>query len=168
VSADLSTSRAGGPHQRLDSPATFTTFRPLSVNYYGVGRGPLEAELKRAAPTNVTFLRDLTESQLWWLYDNCTMLVHASYEDFGLTPIEAASSGRPSVVLRAGGFLDTVLSGTTGLFFDTLGPEVMADAIRRCAGTAWDPMRIRAHAEIFSFGSFCRRLRAIVDEEAAA
>jgi glycosyltransferase involved in cell wall biosynthesis len=133
-----------------------------------VGRGPLESDLKQKAPANVTFLRDLKESQLWWLYDNCKMLVHASYEDFGLTPVEAASSGRPSVVIREGGFLDTVVHGSTGLFFDTLAPVCIADAISRCVGFEWDPREIRAHAEIFSFDSFCRRLRTIVGEEAAA
>ncbi len=42
----------------------------------------------------------------------------ASYEDFGLTPVEAMMFGKPSVVLRYGGFLETVIDGETGVFFD--------------------------------------------------
>ena len=47
-----------------------------------------------------------------------TCLVAASYEDFGLTPLEAAAFGKPTAALRFGGFLDTVSEGETGVFFD--------------------------------------------------
>ena len=55
-------------------------------------------------------------AQLRRLYQNCRALVTASYEDFGLTPFEANAFGRPAVVLRAGGFLDTFVEGVTGVF----------------------------------------------------
>ena len=46
--------------------------------------------------------------------------VAASHEDFGLTPLEAASFGKPAAVLRWGGFLDTVVEGVSGIFFETM------------------------------------------------
>ena len=55
-------------------------------------------------------------------------LIAASYEDFGLTPIEAAVSGKPSIVLRWGGFLDTVVEDSTGVFFDRPEPAAIAAA----------------------------------------
>ncbi|MCZ7627689.1 MAG: hypothetical protein M5U19_00635 [Microthrixaceae bacterium] len=33
---------------------------------------------------------EVKDSELRWLYANCSMVVAASFEDFGLTPVEAA------------------------------------------------------------------------------
>ena len=88
--------------------------QPLVV----VGTGPESEALTAAAPANVTVLGRVADEELRWLYAACLGLVAASYEDFGLTPIEAAAFGRPTAALRWGGFLDTVVEGTTGLFFD--------------------------------------------------
>ena len=90
-----------------------------------VGSGPEEARLKRDLPANVTLVKNLSEAQLRWLYARCRAVVSASHEDFGLTPLEGAAFGKPSVVLRWGGFLDTIQEGVTGEYFD----EVTADSI---------------------------------------
>ena len=76
-----------------------------------VGSGPLERVLRRAAGGNVTLLGAVSDEELRWLYRESIATVAASYEDFGLTPLEAAGFGRPSAVLRWGGFLDTVVEG---------------------------------------------------------
>ncbi len=57
------------------------------------------------------------------------MLVAASHEDFGLTPLEAAAFGVPTVALRGGGYLDTIVEGETGLFFDRPEPDDIAAAL---------------------------------------
>ena len=80
-----------------------------------VGTGPLADELAAAAPPNVTFLGRVDDDELRWLYGACLGLVAASYEDFGLTPVEAAAFGRPTAALRWGGFLDTIVEGETGV-----------------------------------------------------
>ncbi|GAA8849544.1 hypothetical protein DUHN55_30310 [Helicobacter pylori] len=87
-------------------------------------------------------------------------LVAASHEDFGLTPLEAGAFGRPTLALRAGGYLDTIADGVNGAFFD----EPTADAIRAAVvadrGRTWDPAAIRAHVEAFSPKRFVERVRA--------
>jgi glycosyltransferase involved in cell wall biosynthesis len=93
-------------------------------------------------------------------------VVAASYEDYGLTPLEAAVFGRPSVTLRGGGFLDTVVEGTTGLFFDRPVPSAIRPAVAAVAAREWDESRLRAHAESFSEERFAERLRAEVEREA--
>ena len=68
----------------------------------------------------------------------------ASYEDFGLTPVEAAAFGKPTAALRWGGFLDTIVEGTTGVFFDEPEPQLIAEAVDRLAarpGGARGPRR---------------------------
>ncbi len=131
-----------------------------------VGTGPFEDEIRRRAPGNVDLLGSVSDDELCWLYQNCSALVAAAYEDFGLTPLEAAANGRPSVALRAGGYLDSVDEGRTGLYFDSLHEASVAEAIERVLSTDWDPTLLRRHADHFSRQRFVDRIQAIVEEEA--
>ncbi len=97
------------------------------------GSGPFERQLRASAGTNVTFVGQVTDAQVSWLYANCRALVAASYEDFGMTPVEAATFGKPTVALRWGGFLDTIDEGRTGVFFDAPTGEAVADALCRAS-----------------------------------
>jgi glycosyltransferase involved in cell wall biosynthesis len=133
-----------------------------------VGTGPLAAELRAMAPENVRFLGAVSDEQLRWLYAHCTALVAASHEDYGLTPLEAALFGKPSVVLRQGGFVDTVEEGTTGVFFDSPVPRSIRAAVLAAAAREWDEGTLRSHAEKFSEARFAVRLRRVVELEAAA
>jgi glycosyltransferase involved in cell wall biosynthesis len=126
-----------------------------------VGEGPERSRIAATAPANVRLISNVTDEQLRWLYANCTGLVAASREDFGLTPIEAASFGKPSSTLRWGGFLDTVSSDVTGVFFDSPEPAAIATAVEGLATRPWDPDRIRLHAAEFSEERFIERIRAI-------
>src|SRR5205823_12380194 len=93
--------------------AVVETFAELpSERLVVVGTGPEERRVRTAAAGNVRFLGSVSDEELRWLYGECRGLVAASYEDYGLTPLEAASFGKPSTVLRAGGFLDTVVDGS--------------------------------------------------------
>lgn len=129
-----------------------------------VGHGPEAARIERMKTPNVMLLSALTDGQMAWLYQSCRALIAASYEDFGLTPIEAAVSGRPSVVLRWGGFLDTVIEGTTGMFFDRPAADSIADALDRFESCEFDPDKLRAHAERFTEQRYAESLYAAVNE----
>ncbi len=132
-----------------------------------VGDGPALPEIETVAGPNVRFLGKVDDATLRWLYRNTVALVSASFEDYGLTPLEAASFGRPSVVLRSGGFLDTVVEGRTGFFFDAPIVGDVERAINSTTNHAWDQAELRAHAERFSAVSFQRRVRQVVAEEVA-
>lgn len=133
-----------------------------------VGNGPEAAALAARRPPGVTLLSGLSDAQLRWLYRSCSGLVAAAQEDFGLTPLEAGSFGKPVVALRWGGFLDTVVEGETGVFMDVASPAAVAQAVRDLRGGSWDATRIEAHAASYSEGRFIERLRAVVAEEAGA
>ncbi len=133
-----------------------------------VGTGPLAAAIAAEAPPNVTLTGAVSDGGLRWLYRSSAGLVAASYEDFGLTPVEAAAFGKPTAALRWGGFLDTTEEGVTGVFFDEPRPPLIAEAVERLATTAWDPARLRVHAAGFSGERFISRLRQVVEEERAS
>lgn len=131
-----------------------------------VGGGPEEAALRAKAPKSVTFVRRADDATLRWLYANASALVAPSFEDFGLTPLEAAGAGTPTVALRAGGYLDTIREGETGVFFDAVTPDAVARAVAEAAGRDWDRGVLTSHAEAFGPDRFAEGLHAAVAEAA--
>lgn len=133
-----------------------------------VGRGPDERRLRTAFPWNATFLGRVSEAQLRWLYANCVATVSAAHEDFGLTPLESNLFGRPAIVLRAGGFLDTVEEGRTGLYFDHPAPESIGPRLVRAASQHWNANYMTRHAARFCEARFVDRLRSFIEYAASA
>ncbi len=125
------------------------------------------ARLAQSSPSNVTVLGSVDDSTLRWLYRSCSGLVAASYEDFGLTPVEAAGFGKPTAALRWGGYLDTIVEGRTGVFFDQPSGEAIAEALSRLAASEWEVDSLRAHAERFSRPMFIERMNQVIEEERA-
>jgi glycosyltransferase involved in cell wall biosynthesis len=122
------------------------------------GAGPDEHELRTMATANVEFTGMVEDEVLRWLYANCRLLVAASHEDFGLTPLEAADFGKPTVALRFGGYLDTVIEGETGLFFDEPVKEGIADAVSRAKSANWNGPAIVSSARRFAEPAFISRV----------
>lgn len=118
-------------------------------------------------PCNVRALGRVSDAQLRWLYANAQALVGLSHEDFGLTPIEAYAFGTPSVLLRAGGYLDSSVEGLTTVFVDAVDAELVRRALVELQARTWDADAIRAHAQKFSLESFQRALQKHVRELSA-
>jgi glycosyltransferase involved in cell wall biosynthesis len=71
-------------------------------------------------------------------------------------------------VLAAGGYLDTVIDGETGICFAAPEPDAIAAAVTRMDASSWDADRLRAHAGRFSLARFEARLRDVVTDVAGA
>lgn len=147
------------PYKNVDAviEAVRGTRRRLVV----VGRGPEEARLRATMPDNVRLLGGLSDARLRGVYAGAGLLVAASHEDFGLAPLEAAAFGVPAVALRGGGFLETVLEGSTGIFFDRPEPDQIAAALTVAESHPWDAGSVRARAEEFGEARFIARIRSV-------
>ncbi|MEQ1785814.1 MAG: glycosyltransferase [Acidimicrobiales bacterium] len=145
------------PYKHVD--VVIEAFRALPDEQLVVaGGGPLWEQLRSAAPANVRFVGEADEDQMRWLYDACDALVSAAVEPFGLTTVEAAAFGKPAVAVRAGGFVDTVVDGVTGVHFDGIEPVALAAAVRRLRATTFDADAIRCHAARYSEDAFVERV----------
>jgi glycosyltransferase involved in cell wall biosynthesis len=153
------------PYKNVD--VLVDAFGMLGSRLVVVGEGPELENLQRGAPSNVRFVGRVSDAELRWLYANCIGNVSASYEDFGLTTLEAAVFGKPTIGLRYGGFLDTVIEGETGLLIEEPDAKMVMNAVLDAATTDWDADTIAAHARTFGKVGFQRRLRQIVAEEAS-
>lgn len=153
------------PYKNVDVvvAAAQATGRELVV----VGDGPDRARLEAQAAQRgrVHLLGRVDDATLRWVYRHASALVAASYEDYGLSPLEAGAFGRPSVVLRDGGYLDTVADGVTGVFFDAPRADLVADAVEDALSRSWDDDVVAAHVATFGRERFVERLRAVVAEQ---
>ena len=128
-----------------------------------IGAGPDESRLRALASENVLFLKELSDGQMRTAYSRCRALIAASYEDFGLTPLEAASYGRPSIVLRWGGFLDTMVEGVTAAFFDEPDSTEILQLIKHFEASTWDAVQIEIHADKFRESAFADTIVRLVE-----
>ncbi|MFK5633446.1 MULTISPECIES: glycosyltransferase [unclassified Ornithinimicrobium] len=124
-----------------------------------VGDGPERDALRASLPANVRIVSGVSDDELRWIYSHAQGLVAPSMEDFGLTPLEANGWGLPVVALREGGYLDTVVEGQTGVFFDRSEPELIGRAIDRAATYEWSCHTLVRHAAAFGEERFAARLR---------
>lgn len=150
------------PYKNVDKAVA--AFRGLRERLLIIGDGPLRDSLLADMPGNVRLVSGASDAQMRWAYDRARALVAPSYEDYGLTPVEAATYGKPTVCLGAGGYVDTVVPGVSGLYFAQSQPEDIAAAVGECAQRVWDDTVIRAHTEQFSEANFIARLRAEVQD----
>jgi glycosyltransferase involved in cell wall biosynthesis len=128
-----------------------------------VGDGPLRETLHSLAPSNVTFLGAVSDEELWREYAGTKVHLALSYEDFGITPLEAAAAGKPTVARRSGGYIDTI-TPITGILIDEseLAVPTVAEALRRAFETSWDEQQLREQAQRFSREAHWAALRAVV------
>ena len=105
------------------------------------GGGPQLAELKGAAPGNVTFLGHLPKGELMREIASARALIFPALEDFGILPVEAQALGTPVIAFGKGGALETVIppkgddySQATGIFFDSQDADSIADAVKKFEG----------------------------------
>lgn len=138
---------------------------PLKIVGAPAGYARVYQELRKKAGKNVEFLGYLEDSQLAKLYGGAkAFLALAQDEDFGITPVEAMLVGTPVIAYKGGGYLESVVEGKTGLFFDKPNSDALVDALKRFDRVEFDPRAIKKHAQKFSKDRFRREMRKFVKD----
>jgi glycosyltransferase involved in cell wall biosynthesis len=135
---------------------------PLVIAGDGRDREPLEA---LAGPT-VSLLGRVPDEDLPDLLARCQAYVLPGVEDFGIAPVQAQAAGRPVIAYAAGGALDTVIEGETGVFFHEPTPEALASAVRTFEPDTVDPRACVQNAARFDASVFKQRLMGFIEERA--
>lgn len=107
-----------------------------------IGEGPDEAVLKAEAEqsgvaSRIDFMGGVCDGDLTALYQRCTLfampnraLPDGDTEGFGLIFLEANACGKPVIGGHAGGTIDAIVDGQTGLLVDGEDSDAIAVAIR--------------------------------------
>jgi glycosyltransferase involved in cell wall biosynthesis len=150
-------------HKRLH--VALEAARRAGVAIRVVGSGPDQAALSTAYP-EAEFLGRASDAELVDLYAEARAVVVPSMEEFGITAVEAQAAGRPVIAAGAGGALETVLDGRTGLLASLDDPDSFAQAMRRIDALSFDPAVARENAERFSVAAFRQRLDEQIEKVA--
>lgn len=140
-------------------------FNKMGLPLVVIGEGNQRKHLESIAGENVKILGWQSEEKTGEHYENSRAFVATSVEDFGIAPVEAMAYGVPVIALREGGFLETVIEGKTGEFFDASTPEVLADGVRRFVENEknYDREFIQEQAQKFSKERFTRELQKFLE-----
>lgn len=146
---------AGGrlvPYKRFD--LIVEAFNHLGLPLKIFGDGPAGAALRQRAKPNIEFLGRVAEADLPGLYAGAIAFLNPQEEDFGITVVEAMAAGRPVIAYAAGGALETVKPGLSGVFFQDQEWESLADAVIRFRPEDYPARAIHDWAETFGVDRF--------------
>jgi glycosyltransferase involved in cell wall biosynthesis len=153
-------------HKRVD--VAVQAFNRLRAPLVVVGDGPELRRLRRMAGPTVRLTGRLPDDRVAELMRSARALVVTAAEEFGIAPVEALASGRPVIALGAGGVLESVREGATGMYYRSSDPEALAEVVARFDPAAFDPAVCVAAAQRFGTARFQTALRAIVEDTVAA
>ena len=153
------------PYKRID--LAVEACNRLNIPLKIVGTGPDMTRLKGMAKSNVTLLGRVPDGNVEQLFAHCRGFIFPGEEDFGIAPLEAMAAGRPVIAYRAGGAMETVIEGQTGVFFNEATAQSLMDAIQRLDSLTFQPAELRAHAETFGTVAFQNRFKMLVEHHFA-
>jgi glycosyltransferase involved in cell wall biosynthesis len=147
-------------YKRIDlAVAAFNRLgRPLRI----IGDGPELRRLQAMAGANITFLGHQSRATVREHLARCRALIFPGVEDFGIVPVEAQAAGRPVIAYAAGGALETVTDGVTGLFFQEQSPAALCATVEQFEQTVFDKQLIRENARQFDVARFAEQMRVFI------
>jgi len=156
---------AGGrlvPYKRLD--IAIKAFNRLGWNLKIFGVGPELKHLKKIAKSNIEFLGKISEAEKAELLAGARAFIHPQLEDFGITPIESMSVGRPVIAYGQGGATETVQHGVTGVLFPEQTWESLYEALIKFKPFEWDTQKIKEHSQQYQTEKFKEAIKKQVED----
>lgn len=117
------------PYKKVD--LLIDVFNKLHYPLIIVGTGSQERWLKRRALDNVVFVSNVSDEKLVEYYEKSRALIMPQEEEFGYTAIEAQYFGTPVISYRQSAVAETVIDGSTGIFFEKQTQADLYNAIAR-------------------------------------
>lgn len=150
------------PYKRIDLAVQVATELGLPLKVGGKGRDM--ERLQAMAGDTVEFLGFVPDEDLPDLMAKCKAFLFPGLEDFGITPVQAQSAGRPVIAYGGGGALDTVIPRVTGEHFDEMTVESLKAIMQNFDATRYNPDTIRQHALKFDTHIFTTQIDAFIEQ----
>lgn len=149
------------PYKMTDLIIEMANQKNIQVKIAGTG-SQFQKLKKKCGPT-VEMLGRVSEENLLDLYRRAKALLFPQTEDFGLTPVEAQSTGCPVIAFAQGGALETITK-QTGVFFDENTVTSILKAINQFNNTNFNPDDCRENASRFNEPSFDEKINKVIQQ----
>jgi glycosyltransferase involved in cell wall biosynthesis len=153
------------PYKRFD--IVIDAFNRMGLPLTIVGDGRARPDLERVAGDSVRFTGAVSDAEKHHLLARCRAAIFPAEDDFGIAQVEVQAAGRPVIALAAGGALDTVIDGVTGVLFSPQTADGVARAIEHFESVTFSTDEIVDHAKRFDRTYFERRISQYIDERFA-
>jgi len=150
------------PYKKID--LAIEAFNRLGWPLKIIGDGPEGRQLKKIAKANIEFVGLVPEKKLKDYYARCQALILPQEEDFGIVAVEAMAAGRPVIAYEAGGAMEIVKEGETGVFFKEQTVDSLVTVLRNFKIEKFSPQRIRERALQFDKEVFKKKIKEFVDQ----
>jgi glycosyltransferase involved in cell wall biosynthesis len=152
-------------HKRLDRALEAAARAGRRVRV--VGTGPDLGRLQARFGDTAEFLGRVSDGELAGLYARAAALIVPGVEEFGIAAVEAQAAGRPVIAPAAGGTLETVVDGVTGIHTRSGTVDELTEILREVDFHRFTASAIVRNAERFSRRRFQQRLTEVVDAAAS-
>jgi glycosyltransferase involved in cell wall biosynthesis len=124
------------PYKRFD--IAVEACNRLGAKLVMMGSGPATEQLKALAGPTVKLIGWTTPEQMQEIASSSSAFIAPMEEDFGIAPVEAMSAGLPVIAYKAGGAIDYVVDGKTGMFFNEQSVESLVEALEKFDASRFD------------------------------
>jgi glycosyltransferase involved in cell wall biosynthesis len=133
---------------------------PLTV----IGDGPDHKKLQKMAGPTVEFTGRIPTNDVIKYFQSAEAFIFPGLEDFGVVAVEAMAAGCPIIAYRAGGALDYIEPGKTGVFFNSQTTGELAKVLRSFISKKFDNKYVSAQAQRFSESNFQKNMKEFLTE----
>ncbi len=129
------------------------------------GDGPDSDEIRKRIGGNSVMLGAVSDSEMVDLMQRAKAFIFASFEDFGIVPVESMACGTPVIAYGKGGASDTVEDGVSGILFEEQSVESLQNAIDRFESMHFDSKKVSESAKRFSEERFKEEMKKLFSDE---
>lgn len=148
------------PYKRIDIAVAACTKLGLPLTV--IGNGPDHTKLVAMAGNTVTFLTDVSDAELPGYLQSAEAFIFPGVDDFGIAAVEAMAAGTPVIAYQAGGALDYVIPGKTGVFFTEQTVDSLCTALSTFKPKVFDTVVIQKSATEFRAAAFQKSIASII------
>ena len=149
-------------YRRVDAIVRAATSAGIGLDV--VGTGPELQRLQALGGPTVEFHGAIPDDDVTELMESARACCVGGVEDFGIVAVEAQAAGKPVIAFGAGGALETIEEGFSGVYFTDYDTDTVLDAIRRCDALDTPPELIAMRARRFSQAAFRVRLLDVLPQ----
>lgn len=144
------------PYKRIDLAVAACS--EINVPLKVIGNGPDHDKLVAMAGPTITFLNKVTDDEMPEHLRSANAFIFPGIDDFGISAVEAMAAGTPVIAYKAGGAMDYVIAGETGMFFEKPTVQSLSRVIASFNAKGFDKDLISRKAEEFSPEVFQRNV----------
>ncbi|HWZ66066.1 MAG TPA: glycosyltransferase [Patescibacteria group bacterium] len=128
-----------------------------------IGKGDEHNNLLKLAGPTIEFMTNVDDKAVIAYFQQAKAFIFPQQDDFGITAVEAMAAGTPVIAYKKDGALDSVVDGTTGLFFAEQTTKSLVEAIKRFETLTFSTTVLQKHAEQFSEERFIEQIHEFVE-----